>query len=56
MAITGGERIANTFRFKHHAIPVLEIMATDRRFDATERLTAATAGIQDVPTNEMEAI
>jgi hypothetical protein len=30
--------------------------ATNRIIDATERLTAAIAGIQDAPPNEMEAI
>jgi hypothetical protein len=56
VADTGGERITNTFRFMHHAIPVPEISATDRIIDATTRLTAAIAGIQDAPPNEMEAI
>ncbi len=44
MANTGGERITNTFRFKHHAISVPEITATNRIIDATERLTAIIAG------------
>jgi hypothetical protein len=56
MAGTGGERITNTFCFKHHAIPVPEIITTDRNIDATSRLTAAIAGIQDAPPNKMEAI
>jgi hypothetical protein len=56
MADICGERITNTFQFKHHAIPVLEITAINRIIDATARLTAAIAGIQDAPPNEMEAI
>jgi hypothetical protein len=44
-ADTGGKRITKTFQFKHHAIPVPEIMATDRIVDATERLTTTIAGI-----------
>ncbi len=56
MADTGGKRITDTFRFKHHAIPVLEITATNRIIDATTRLTAAIAGIQEAPPNKMEAI
>jgi hypothetical protein len=56
MADTGGKRITNTSQFKRHAIPVPEITATNRINDATTRLTAATAGIQDAPPNEMEAI
>jgi hypothetical protein len=56
MANTGGERITDTFCFKHHAIPVLEITATDRIINATTKLTAAIAGIQDAPPNKMEAI
>jgi hypothetical protein len=55
MADTGGERITN-FQFKHHAIPVPEITATNRIIDATTRLTATIAGIQDAPPAKMEAI
>jgi hypothetical protein len=55
MADTGGKRITNTFRFKHHAIPVPET-ATNRIIDATTRLTATIAGIQDAPPDETEAI
>jgi hypothetical protein len=56
MADTGSKRITNTFHFKHHAIPVLEITATNRIIDATTRLNAAIAGIQDAPLDKMEAI
>jgi hypothetical protein len=56
MANTGSKRITNTFRFKHHAIPVPVITATNRIIDATERLTAAIVGIQDAPPNKMKAI
>jgi hypothetical protein len=56
MADTGGKRITDTFRFKHHAIPVPEISATNRIINATTRLTAAIVGFQDAPPNKMEAI
>jgi hypothetical protein len=56
MANTGSKRITNIFRYKHHAIPVLEITATDRIIDTTTRLTATIAGIQDTPPDEMDAI
>jgi hypothetical protein len=56
MADTGGERITNMFQFKHHAIPVPEITATNRIIDATTRLTAAITSIQDAPPNKIEAI
>jgi hypothetical protein len=56
MADTRGERITDTFQFKHHALPDPEITATNRMIDATTRLTAAIAGIQEAPPNEMEAI
>jgi hypothetical protein len=56
MADTGGKRITNTFQFKHHAIPVPEITATNRIIDATTRLTTAIAGIQDAPPDNMDAI
>jgi hypothetical protein len=54
MADTGGKRI--TDRFKHHAIPVLKIIATKRIINATTRLIAAIAGIEEAPPNELEAI
>jgi hypothetical protein len=56
MANTGGKRITNMFRFKHHAILVLEITATNRIIDATTRLTTAIAGIKEAPPDKMEAI
>jgi hypothetical protein len=56
MANTGSKRITDTFRFKHHAIPVPEIMAANRIIDATERLTAAIACIQNAPPKKIEAI
>jgi hypothetical protein len=56
MANTGSKRITDTFRFKHHAIPVPEITATKKIINATTRLTAAIAGIQDAPPNKLEAI
>jgi hypothetical protein len=56
MANTGGKRVSNTFWFQHHAIPVLEIIATNRIINATTRLTIATAGIQEAPPNKIEAI
>jgi hypothetical protein len=56
MAGTGGERITDTFQFKHHAISVPDITATDRIIDTTTRLTAAIAGIQDAPPDKMEVI
>jgi hypothetical protein len=56
MADTGGERITDTFCFKHHATPVPKTTATDRIIDATTRLAATIAGIQDAAPNKMEAI
>ncbi len=50
MAAKGGKRITkNMFRFKHHAIPVPKITATNRIINATTRQTTtiASAGIQD---------
>jgi hypothetical protein len=56
MANTGGKRIIDTFHFKHYAIPLPEITATNRITNATTRLTTAFASIQDAPLNNMEAI
>jgi hypothetical protein len=52
MADTGGKRVTDRFRFKHHAISVPEITATNRIINATTRLATAIAGIQDAPLNE----
>ena len=56
MADTGGERITDTFRYNHHALPVPKITATDRILEATSRLTAAIEGVQESPSDELAAI
>jgi hypothetical protein len=56
MADTSGERITDTFRFNHHAVPVPRITATDRIHDATARLTVAIEGVQEAPPDELAAI
>jgi hypothetical protein len=56
MADTGGKRITDTFQFKHHAITVPAITATDRIIGATPSLTTAIASIQDAPPNKMKAM
>ena len=56
MADTGGERITDTFRYIHHALPVPKITATDRILEATARLTAAIEGVQESPPDELAAI
>jgi hypothetical protein len=47
MEDTGSEGLTDTFRFKHHAMPVPQITATDRIIAATRALTAAIAGSQE---------
>jgi hypothetical protein len=49
MVGTGGEQLTDTFRFKHHAMPVPTITPTDRIIAATRHLTDAIAGIQEAP-------
>jgi len=56
MASTGGERLTDTFRFKHHVIRVPVITATDRIIKATAQLTNALAGVQEAPPDELQAI
>jgi hypothetical protein len=56
MQDTGGERVTDTFRYQHHALPVPHIMATDRILAATCRLADAIAGVQEAPPDKMEAI
>ena len=53
---TGGERLSDTFRFKHHAMPVPMITPTDRIVAATKALTAAISGVQESPPDELQAI
>ena len=56
MADTGGERITDTSRFCHQAIPVPSITAKDRILDATARLTATIEGVQEAPPEELATI
>jgi hypothetical protein len=56
MRNTGGKHITDTFRFKHHAIPIPKIMATDPILDAICCLTAAIEGIQEAAHDELQAI
>jgi hypothetical protein len=56
MAVTGGERITDTFRFNHHTVPVPRIMDTDRILNATARLTAVIEGVQEAPPDELATI
>ncbi len=56
MEDTCGERLSDTFRFKHHAMPVPKITPTDRILAATKALTAAISGTQELPPDELQAI
>jgi hypothetical protein len=56
MANTGGEKITNTFQFKHHALLMPKITSINRIINATTQLTAAISGIEEAPPNKMEAI
>ncbi len=56
MVGTGGERLTNTFHFKHHAMPIPTITPTDRIIAATRHLTDAIAGIQEAPPDKLQAI
>ncbi len=56
MRNTGGEHIMDTFRYKHHAIPVLEVTATDCILEATHHLTTAIEGIQEAAPDKLQAI
>ncbi len=52
----GGKCITNTFHYKHHAIPVPEVTATDCIFEATHCPTAAIEGVQKAAPDELQAI
>jgi hypothetical protein len=56
MRNTGGKHITDMFCYKHHAIPVPEVMATDCILDATHYLTAAIEGVQEVAPDVLHAI
>ena len=53
---TKSERLTDTFQFKHHAMPVPTITATDRIIAATRALTAAIEGTQELPPSKLQAI
>jgi hypothetical protein len=53
---TGGKCIMDMFRYKHHAIPVLEVTATDCILEATLGLTAAIEGVQEAAPDKLQAI
>jgi hypothetical protein len=56
MRDTGGERITDTFCYKHHAISVPAITATGCIFEATHQLTVALEGIQEAAPDKLQAI
>ena len=56
MKDSGAERVIDTFRFQHHAIPVPHITATDRIIVAARRLADAIKGVQEAPSDELAAI
>jgi hypothetical protein len=52
----GGERITDTFQYKHHAIPVPVVTATDRILEATHQLTATIEVVQEAAPDELHTI
>jgi hypothetical protein len=56
MKDTEAERITDTFRYHHHAIPVPHITPTDRIIVAARRLADAIQGVQEAPLDELAAI
>ena len=54
---TGGERISDTYRFKHHAIAIPQLTAADRILEAAKQLDAAiTQQPTKAPMDEIVAI
>jgi hypothetical protein len=53
---TSDERITDTFCYKHHAIPVPEVTATNCILEATHHLTMAIEGIQKATPDKLQAI
>ncbi len=56
MRDTGGECIADTFCFQHHALPVPHITVTDCILQATKWLADAIAGVQKALPDKLAAI
>jgi hypothetical protein len=56
MRDTGGKRITNTFHYKHHAIPVREVTATDCILKATHSFTVAIERVQEAAPDELQPI
>jgi hypothetical protein len=56
MSNTGSKSITKMFHYKHHAILIPEVMATDCILEATHHLTAAIKGIQEAALNELQSI
>jgi hypothetical protein len=56
MRDTGGKRITDTFWYKHQAIPVPVVTATDRILEATHQLTVAIEGVQGAVPYKLQAI
>jgi hypothetical protein len=56
MVHTEGERITNTFKFNHNALPMPSITQADYIVDAAHRLSSAIAVSQTAPPDELKAI
>ena len=56
MQDTFREEITDTFRFRHHAIPLPTILDADWIIEATRKLTSAMAGRQNAPQDKLETI
>jgi hypothetical protein len=52
----GGERVTDTFRYQHHAIPAPAITDTNSILEATRHLADAIKGVQEAPSDKMAAI
>ena len=53
---SGATRLTDTWKFKHHSLPIPSVSATDRIVKATQHLAKAIQGSNASPPDEMEAI
>jgi hypothetical protein len=53
MSDTGGERITDTFHYKHHGFLIPDVTATDCILEAIHCLTVAIEGIQEAAPDEL---
>ena len=53
---SGAVRLTDTWKLKHHSLPIPTVTATDRIIKATQHLASTIQGVNDAPPDELAAI